>query len=214
MMRIRQAAVLVVAAAMAAGCATGGGGSSESAAPAAAAESAPKTEMTVSAPSPWAGITEAVAVVQGVGDSKVKGTVHFTETADGVLVTAEITGLKAKARHAFHIHEFGDLTGAEGKAAGGHYNPEGHQHAGPDAPMHHAGDLGNLETDAHGHAHYEKLLAGITIAGDHDPILGRSVVIHASEDDLTTQPTGNAGGRIGVGVIGIAKPPEAAKPAK
>jgi Cu/Zn superoxide dismutase len=37
------------------------------------------------------------------------------------------------------------------------------------------------------------------------PILGRSVIIHAQADDLTTQPTGNAGARIGCGIIGIAK---------
>jgi Cu-Zn family superoxide dismutase len=123
-----------------------------------------------------------------------------------VQIVAEISGLKAKARHAFHIHEFGDVTGADGKTAGAHYNPEGHQHAGPDAAMRHAGDLGNVEADAKGRARYEKTLTGITIAGAKNPIVGRSVVIHAGEDDLTSQPSGNAGDRIGVGVIGIAKP--------
>jgi Cu-Zn family superoxide dismutase len=36
-------------------------------------------------------------------------------------------------------------------------------------------------------------------------ILGRSVIVHTNEDDLKSQPTGNAGGREGCGVIGIAK---------
>jgi superoxide dismutase, Cu-Zn family len=72
--------------------------------------------------------------------------------------------------------------------------------------MHHAGDLGNIDADDKGHAHVERSVAGLTIAGDRNPILGRAVIIHASEDDFTTQPTGNAGDRIGCGVIGIAKP--------
>ena len=36
-------------------------------------------------------------------------------------------------------------------------------------------------------------------------ILGRGVIIHAGADDLTSQPTGAAGARLGIGVIGVAK---------
>jgi Cu-Zn family superoxide dismutase len=52
---------------------------------------------------------------------------------------------------------------------------------------------------------YERFIAGLTIAGMHDPVLGRSVVIHADADDFTTQPSGKAGARIACGVIGVAK---------
>ena len=196
---MRRAAVLFVVAAMTAACASGGGGEA-----AATAEAAPKAEMT-GAPNPWAGVTEAVAVVQSASGSSVSGWVHFTQTADGVLVTADISGLKPKGKHAFHVHEFGDISSADAKSAGAHYNPEGHQHGGPDMAMHHAGDLGNIEADDKGHAHIERAVAGLTIAGDKNPVLGRAVIIHASEDDFTTQPTGNAGDRIGCGVIGVAK---------
>jgi len=194
--------VPVLVAAFAAGCASGGG--EQAAAPAEAAPHADHAAMAA-VPSPWAGVTEAVAVVQPASGSKVTGWVRFTQTADGVLVTADINGLKPNARHAFHVHEFGDITTADAKSAGGHYNPEGHQHAGPDAAMRHAGDLGNIDADANGHGRYERSIAGVTIAGDRNPVVGRSVIIHAGEDDLTSQPAGNAGDRIGCGVIGVAK---------
>ena len=47
---------------------------------------------------------------------------------------------------------------------------------------------------------------GVTIAGSVNPLLGRGVIVHAAPDDLVSQPTGNAGARIGCGVIGVAQP--------
>jgi Cu-Zn family superoxide dismutase len=32
-------------------------------------------------------------------------------------------------------------------------------------------------------------------------IIGRAVIVHAAPDDLKTDPTGNAGGRVACGVI-------------
>jgi len=192
--------VPVLAAALAAGCASGDAATAQSAAPAAAGGA-------------WAGITEAVAAVGPVGKSHVHGVVRFSQVEDGVKIVADIEGLKPDSRHAFHIHEFGDVTsaGTDGKSAGGHYNPGHVLHGGPDSPPHHAGDLGNLAADARGIAHLERVIVGITIAGDRDPILGRSVIIHAGEDDFATQPTGTTGDgatRIACGVIGVAKTPD------
>jgi Cu-Zn family superoxide dismutase len=184
-----------------AGCASDGG---TSAAP------SPAPAPTVVLASPFAGVTDAVAAVGPVGTAfQVHGTVRFSQVAGGVRVTAEIEGLKPNAKHAFHIHEWGDVTCMDGKCAGGHYNPAGAPHGGPDSEQHHAGDLGNLETDAKGVARLDRVFNGLTIAGERDPILGRSVIIHAGEDDFTTQPTGIVGegaARIARGVIGIAKP--------
>jgi Cu-Zn family superoxide dismutase len=154
--------------------------------------------------SPLASVTAAIAVLHPLGDSKAMGIVNFTQTAEGVVVVADITGL-TPGEHAFHIHEFGDCSDPKGMSAGGHYNPEHEPHGLPTAAHHHPGDMGNLNADADGHAHLEIVLYGVTLAGDRDPILGRSVIVHAKPDD-GSQPVGNAGGRVACGVIGIAKP--------
>ena len=72
--------------------------------------------------------------------------------------------------------------------------------------MRHAGDLGNLVSDAEGNARLEITVEGITLETKAGGVLGRSVLVHAQEDDLTSQPGGNSGARIGCGVIGVAKP--------
>ena len=157
-------------------------------------------------PGGLASITNAIAVLHPLGDSKVMGKVTFTQTADGLVVVADVSGL-TPGKHGFHIHEWGDCSDmAKGMSAGGHYNPEGEMHGLPGMAHHHPGDMGNLDADADGNAHLEITLTSVTIAGDKDPILGRSIIVHAKEDD-GSQPTGNAGGRIACGVIGVAKPP-------
>jgi Cu-Zn family superoxide dismutase len=74
----------------------------------------------------------------------------------------------------------------------------------PNDKMSHVGDMGNVEADAGGKAHYELALEGASIDGPQSPVLGRAVIVHANVDDFS-QPVGNAGGRIGCGVIGLAK---------
>jgi Cu-Zn family superoxide dismutase len=44
----------------------------------------------------------------------------------------------------------------------------------------------------------------ISLAGAHS-IVGRTLMVHEKADDLKTDPAGDAGARIGVGVVGIAK---------
>ena len=158
----------------------------------------------------WSTVTHAVAVLQPTaGNTAVKGTINFEQVADGVHVTGEVSGLAPNSTHGFHIHEFGDASAADGTAAGGHYNPEGaaHQHADLGTPNAHAGDMGNIKADASGTAKIDLTVKGISIAGMMDPIIGRGVVVHAGTDDLKTQPTGNSGARIAVGVIGVKKNP-------
>lgn len=151
------------------------------------------------------GMTHAVAILRPTEGNTVAGTVHFTVMGGQIHVSARVTGLEPNTSHGFHLHEYGDCSAANGKSAGGHYNPEGHAHALPKSAMRHAGDLGNLNANAKGEARYEGMIDTISIAGMRNPIIGRAVIVHAKPDD-GGQPTGNAGSRVACGVIGIQKP--------
>jgi superoxide dismutase, Cu-Zn family len=145
----------------------------------------------------------AVAVLKPTGEYKAHGKVHFQKQEGSVHLSGQIEGL-TPGLHGFHIHEFGDLSAADGSSAGGHYNPGGHKHGGPDKPNRHAGDLGNVKADEKGVARIDIKVEGIDIAD----IIGRSLVVHADADDLKSQPAGNAGPRAALGVIGIAARPK------
>ena len=144
----------------------------------------------------------ATANVKGTAaDSSLKGKVFFQDTPEGLKIHAEFQGAPA-GKHGFHIHDIGDC-GDVGKAAGGHYNPEGAPHGllMKDGFSHaHAGDLGNIEIAADGTGTLNTLLSGLPLKGGKYDVLGRSVILHEKEDDFG-QPTGNAGGRIGCGII-------------
>ena len=66
------------------------------------------------------------------------------------------------------------------------------------------GDLGNLTADDSGKASHDQLDKVISLNGPNS-IIGRAIILHSGEDDLTSQPTGAAGSRVASGVIGIAK---------
>ena len=149
-------------------------------------------------------INKAVAVLHPTQGNNVSGTVTFTHMSNGLKVEADIKGL-SPGKHGFHIHEYGDCSAKDGTSAGGHYNPTGQPHAGPDQEKRHMGDLGNLEVDSNGNAHYERLDSHLMLNGQYS-IIGRGVIVHAGADDLTSQPSGAGGPRVACGVIGVAKP--------
>ncbi len=152
---------------------------------------------------PFAGVTKAVCVIQATTGNSVKGDVSFTQSGSKLRIHGHFEGLTPNQKHAIHVHQYGDINCTDGKCTGGHYNPEGHPHALPPASARHAGDLGNVQADANGKAHFSLEVENISVAGSKNPIIGRAIIIHAKPDD-GGQPTGNAGGRIGYGVIGIA----------
>jgi len=148
-------------------------------------------------------ITKAVCVLHPTEGNNVTGLVTFTKIKDGIKIVADVEGL-TPGKHGFHVHQYGDCSGANGKTAGGHFNPEGTKHGGPESTIRHVGDLGNLVADENGRAHYERTDKVISFSGPHS-IIGRAIIVHAGEDDLTSQPTGAAGARVACGVIGISK---------
>jgi Cu-Zn family superoxide dismutase len=145
----------------------------------------------------------AVAVLVPTEGNTVRGVIRFEQNRNGVRVTGVVAGLEP-GLHGFHIHEFGDRRDPNGVSAGGHYNPSGHKHGGPQDTEKHAGDLGNIEANAEGEANVSVAAPWLNL----HHILGRSVVVHAGPDDLKSQPAGDAGGRVAVGIIGIAQPPQ------
>jgi Cu-Zn family superoxide dismutase len=144
---------------------------------------------------------KAICVLNPTEGNDVSGTVTFTCKGEDVKIVADVEGL-TPGKHGFHIHEFGDCSAPGGTSAGGHFNPENTEHGGPDDEVRHLGDLGNIEAGEDGTAHLEMTDSMISLNGEHS-IIGRAIVIHAGEDDLTSQPTGAAGARLACGVIGI-----------
>ncbi|MEP7236893.1 MAG: superoxide dismutase family protein [Ferruginibacter sp.] len=148
-------------------------------------------------------IVAAMATLAGtLPDTTLTGTVEFMQQNGKVKMVLNITCLKmANKSVAVHLHEMGDC-GDMGKMAHGHWNPTNQQHGKWGSSSFHLGDIGNISLDASGKGTLEMETDLWTLGGDDKSnILNRSVIVHGGTDDFTTQPTGNAGSRIGCGVI-------------
>jgi len=151
---------------------------------------------------------KAIAVL--TGDAGVTGVITFEQPATGgaTKVTGTIKGLKP-GKHGFHVHQFGDLSNGC-TSAGAHFNPTGKSHGAPDDSERHVGDLGNVEAPSSGDLEVKISDSQVSLVGQHS-VIGRAIVVHEKEDDLgkggheLSKTTGNAGGRLACGVIGIAE---------
>ncbi|TYA55917.1 superoxide dismutase family protein [Formosa maritima] len=136
-------------------------------------------------------------------DSNVNGSAVFTETEGKVTMVAVFDGL-TPGTHAIHLHEKSDCSSPDGKSTGGHWNPTNQQHGKwGDATGYHKGDIGNFEADENGNG-------TITFSTDQwcigcgdatKDIIEKAIIVHQGVDDFTTQPTGDAGGRVSCGGI-------------
>ena len=140
-------------------------------------------------------VVAKIAPTQG---NTASGEVRFYKVESGVRVVARLEGL-APGPHGFHLHEKGDCSAPDAMSAGAHYNPAGAPHGAPDADAahRHAGDLGNVEAGADGKAAVDRVDPLLV----YENLVGLAVLVHAKADDLTSQPAGNAGPRVGCGVI-------------
>ena len=143
--------------------------------------------------------------LQPLDGSEVSGSVVFTPEFDGTEMRYAVSGLAA-GPHGFHIHEVGSCAdgsdGTPGGAAGGHFNPYGAPHGAPDATRdrRHVGDFGNILANASGEARGAIVDGMIEFSGPTS-VIGLSVIVHGGADDLTSQPSGNAGPRVACGII-------------
>eukprot|EP01080_Neovahlkampfia_damariscottae_P011210 gene11210-4032_t len=151
-------------------------------------------------------MVKAICVVSG---EEVKGTISFIqEEGKPLVVEGEIKGLK-EGKHGFHIHQFGDLTNGC-TSSGGHFNPFGNTHGAPTDKVRHVGDFGNISANKDGVAAFKFEDSVATLFGEHT-VVGRTIVVHADEDDLgkggfeDSLKTGHAGARVACGIIGLAQ---------
>lgn len=153
----------------------------------------------------------ATALIRPASGSEVVGLVRFWETGDGqVAYDVELHNLEPGLR-AMHVHQVGDCSADDASSAGDHFSPRDMPHGGPTDVRRHVGDLGNVLADDQGVVRSRGVDRAITLRGDHS-VLDRALVVHAGRDDYTSQPAGDAGTRIGCGVIRRLPPPGATEP--
>ncbi|MCA0153464.1 superoxide dismutase family protein [Winogradskyella vincentii] len=131
-------------------------------------------------------------------DSNVTGTVVFTDRDGVVTMEGKFSGL-TEGVHAIHLHEKADCSSPDGKSSGGHWNPTGQPHGAWGAESgFHKGDIGNMTANAEGNAEISLTTDQWCIGcGDLSKnIMGKAVIVHQGEDDLTSQPSGAAGARV------------------
>lgn len=217
--------VLLLAAPLAAGCDDDGGGAVDAAGGATGDASVAgmggggsgggTSDGGVDASGDGANVTMATATLMptsltlagDAGVSMAAGSVTFTQS--GGTVTIQVSVNKTTpGDHGLHIHMngscadtpmMGDAALVPAGGAGGHWNPKNmnHGHLGGDGGAHHAGDLGNITVAAGGTGTKTVTTTEWRVAD----VVGRSVILHAGADDLVTNPTGNAGGRVACGVV-------------
>jgi len=146
---------------------------------------------------------QAIVMIKGTSQApELDGQVMIAETEEGIMVLAEIKNIPGSGMHGIHIHANGSCDD-DGKAAGGHFNPRAVDHGFlPEDTLSsaHAGDMGNLGVDENGSGSFMVFLPDVTLSAGETSVAGKAIILHALEDDFG-QPTGNAGARIGCGII-------------
>lgn len=142
----------------------------------------------------------AYAKIKGNPDyPSINGIVYFYKLQTGVLVSIQLNGLPVsdgickKPIFAIHIHSGSSCTGNNTDPfadALTHYNPNACNHP------YHSGDLPPIfGADGLGFSVF------LTNRFSIEEIIGKTVILHSSPDDFTTQPSGNSGTKIACGVI-------------
>src|SRR4051794_3057634 len=159
-----------------------------------------------SAPSPLNRVAVAYATIENASGDQ-RGTVELWQDADKIVhVDAQLIAMPP-GTHGIHFHAVGQCDGSGTTpfaSAGGHFNPLGRSHGLDNPAGPHAGDAPNFTVGADGTAHVSFTTDRVTLTEGSTSLLdsdGSAIVIHASADDQTSQPSGNSGARIACGVV-------------
>lgn len=124
----------------------------------------------------------------------IHGKVSFIQRPDGVLVTARVHNLPENSGFlGFHIHSGGRCSGTPDDYFANaltHYSPVAASHP------NHAGDMPPLLVNG-----TNAYISFVTGRFRVEEIIGRTVIVHGSRDDFTTQPSGDSGEKIACGII-------------
>lgn len=130
------------------------------------------------------------------------GSATLTQTNAGVLIELDVAQLPADSWLAFHIHEEGVCDAEhDHEGAGEHFSPSGADHGFLTEGGPHEGDMPNQYVPAGGVLRAQVLNTMVTLDGGEADIRGRTLMLHAEPDDHVSQPSGEAGERIGCAVI-------------
>lgn len=156
---------------------------------------------------PGSSAKKAKGIISATGtETPGSGTITFKEENGKVVMNVTVSfPSKAGQSVAVHLHEHGDC-GNSGNDAHGHWNPTNEPHGRWGAGQHHLGDIGNVTLNQAGRGSMQIITEKWSVGtGSTNDVVGRAIIVHSGTDDYTTQPTGNAGSRIGCGVIELTK---------
>lgn len=145
----------------------------------------------------------AVDIEDTQADGNVSGVARFAYDRENneVRVQGRLEGLEP-GLHGFHVHENSSCAMQDGTpagAAGGHYNPDDSPHGAPDDANgeRHIGDFGNVRAQSNGVATFS--FSYQRDEEDFGDLENKAVLVHSGRDDLRSQPSGDAGARVGCG---------------